>query len=63
MVGTVTRGRHRSTIVGIDGTTALVGSNHQWIVHGRGSVTVFTKNGKQRYIEGQNVPLDELLKK
>jgi cyanophycinase len=63
MVGTVTRARHKSTIVGIDGTTALVGSDHQWTVYGRGSVTVFTKNGKQRYIEGEIVPLDELLKK
>ena len=63
MVGTVTRGRHKATIVGIDGTTALVGSDQQWIVYGRGSVTVFTKNGEQRYIEGQIVPLDELLKK
>ena len=63
MVGTVTHGRHKATIVGIDGTTALVGSDHQWFVYGRGSVTVFTKNGKQRYAEGQIVPLDELLKK
>ena len=63
MVGTVTRGRHKATIVGIDGTTALVGSDHHWIVYGLGSVTVFTKNGKQRYTEDQIVPLDELLKK
>ena len=62
MLGTVTRGKRKSTIVGIDGTTALVGSDHQWIVYGRGSVTVFTKFGKQRYAEGDNVPLDELLK-
>ena len=62
MVGTITRGKRKSTIVGIDGTTALVGSDHQWIVHGRGSVTVFAKNGKQRYVESEVVPLDELLK-
>lgn len=62
MVGTVTRGKHKSTIVGIDGTTALVGSNQQWTVFGRGSITVFTKNGKQRYFEGDIVPLHELLK-
>ncbi len=62
MVGTITRGKRKSTIVGIDGTTALVGSGHQWIVHGRGSVTVFTKNGKKRYVEGEIVPLDEFLK-
>jgi cyanophycinase len=63
MVGTVTRGRHKSKIVGIDGTTALVGTDHQWTVYGRGSVTVFTKNDKLRYIEGEIIPLDELLKK
>ena len=62
MVGTITRGKRKSTIVGIDGTTALVGSDHQWIVHGRGSVTVFAKNGKQRYVESEVVPLDEFLK-
>jgi cyanophycinase len=63
MVGTVTRGKRKSTIVGIDGTTALVGSDHQWIVYGRGSVTIFTKNDKKRYTDGEIVPLDELLKK
>src|SRR6266702_6643444 len=62
MVGTITRGRRKTTVVGIDGTTALVGSGHQWIVYGRGGVTVFTKNGKQRYTGGEIVPLDELLK-
>ena len=62
MLGTVTRGKRKSTIVGIDGTTALVGSDHQWIVYGRGSITVFTKNDKKRYTDGEIVPLDELLK-
>jgi len=62
MIGAITRGRHKSTIVGIDGTTALVGSDHQWTVYGRGGVTVFTKNGKQRYVEGEIVPLDEHVK-
>jgi cyanophycinase len=62
MVGTVTRSKRKVTIVGIDATTALVGSGHQWIVYGRGSVTIFTKNGKQRYTEGEVVSLDELLK-
>ncbi|HYX49094.1 MAG TPA: hypothetical protein VE843_05100, partial [Ktedonobacteraceae bacterium] len=61
MVGTVTHGKHKSTIVGIDGTTALVGSGQQWTVFGRGSITVFTKYGKQRYTEGDIVPLNELL--
>ena len=63
MINTVTRGKRKSTIVGIDGTTALVGSDHQWAVFGRGSVTVFTQKVKQRYAEGEVVPFDELLKK
>jgi cyanophycinase len=62
MIGTVTHGKRKSTIVGIDGTTALVGSDHQWIVYGRGSITVFTKNGKKRFVDGETVPLDEFLK-
>jgi cyanophycinase len=62
MVGTITRLRHKSTVIGIDGTTALVGSGNQWTVYGRGSVTVFTKNGKQLYSESEVIPLDELLK-
>src|SRR5436305_9554666 len=55
MVRTITHGRRKSTVIGIDSTTALVGSGHQWIVYGRGSVTIFTKNGKQRYTEVQIV--------
>lgn len=61
MVGTITRGKRKMTVVGIDGKTALVGSDHQWVVYGRGGVTIFTKNGKQRYTEGEVVPLEALL--
>ena len=63
MIGTITRGKRKSLVVGIDGTTALVGSGHQWTVFGRGSATIFTKNGKQRYTEGESVPLNELISK
>ena len=63
MISSVTLGKRKSTIVGIDGTTALVGSDHQWTVFGRGSVTIFTQKVKQRYAEGEVVPFDELLKK
>jgi cyanophycinase len=62
MVGTVTRSKRKVTVVGIDGATALVGSGDQWTVYGRGSITIFTQNGKQRYTEGEAVPLNELLK-
>jgi cyanophycinase len=58
LAGTIARSRRKVTIVGIDGATALVGSNDQWVVYGRGSVTVFTENGKKRYVESEAVPLD-----
>ncbi len=62
LVGTIARSKHKATVIGIDGTTALVGSNEQWLVYGRGSVTIFTKNGKQRYTEDEVVPLEEFTK-
>jgi cyanophycinase len=62
MVHTITRGKRKKTVVGIDGKTALVGSGHQWIVYGRGGVTVFNKLGNQRYSEGEDVPLEEFKK-
>ena len=62
MISTVTRGKSKSTIVGIDGTTALVGSDHLWTVSGQGSVTIFSNKVKQRFTDGDNVPLAELLK-
>ena len=45
------------TVVGIDGTTALVGSNGQWAVQGKGGVTVFTTKHKKRYLAGEDVAL------
>ena len=57
LAGTVSRPRRKATVVGIDGATALVGSNGQWRVHGHGGVTVFTENGKKRYANGETVPL------
>jgi cyanophycinase len=62
LAGTIARSKHKVTVIGIDGATALVGSDDQWFVYGRGGVTVFTKNGKQRYTEGEVVPLEELMK-
>lgn len=60
LTGTIARGRRKVTVVGIDGATALVGPNDRWTVYGSGGVTVFTKNGKKRYVEGEVVPLDIL---
>src|SRR6266496_442887 len=62
LAGTIAHSKHKVTVIGIDGTTALVGSNNQWFVYGRSGVTVFTKNGKQRFTEGEVVPLEELMK-
>jgi cyanophycinase len=62
LAGTIARSKHKATVIGIDGGTALVGSNKQWQVYGRSSVTIFTKNGKQRFTEDEVVPLEELMK-
>jgi len=46
------------TVVGVDGSTGLVGSPEQgWTVCGRGSVTVFAGKRKQQYHSGESVPL------
>ena len=50
--------KRKLTIVGIDGSTALVRSNTQWSVLGSGGVTVFNGNHKTRYGNGDQVPLN-----
>lgn len=58
LTSAITRGASRkTTVVGIDGTTALVCSNGQWLVQGRGSVTVITRKQKKRYTAGEQVML------
>lgn len=49
--------RRGSTIVGIDGMTALVRHDGRYTVSGRGGVTVFTDGGRKRYVDGQQVSL------
>lgn len=46
-----------NTIVGIDGSTALVGRAGSWTVYGANSVTVFEEKNRVRYVEGQEVQL------
>lgn len=58
IAGTIVGHRDKVTVIGIDGSTALVGSGDQWFVYGRGGVTVFTKNGKKRYTEDEAASLD-----
>jgi cyanophycinase-like exopeptidase len=57
MTKTMSRSKGELTIVGIDGSTALVRSNAYWTVLGRGGVTVFAGKRKRRYLAGEQVPL------
>ena len=57
MTNTMSRRKRKVTVVGIDGSTALVRSNAHWMVLGRGGVTVFTEKQKRRYLVGEQVPL------
>jgi cyanophycinase len=57
LTSTIASMRRKMTVVGIDGTTALVGSDGQWLVQGKGGVTVFTAKHKKRYLAGDEVAL------
>ena len=59
MMNTMSPNKRRVTVVGIDGSTALVRSNAHWMVLGRGGVTVFTGKQKRRYLAGEQVPLPD----
>ncbi len=50
--------KRKTTVVGIESATALVGSNGQWTVSGRGGVTVFEGKSRVRYLAGQEVLLN-----
>lgn len=45
------------TLVGVDGSTALVGQANRWTVYGTSGVTVFEEKRQVRYIEGEEVRL------
>ncbi|HET8909847.1 MAG TPA: Type 1 glutamine amidotransferase-like domain-containing protein [Ktedonobacteraceae bacterium] len=48
---------HEVTVVGVDGSTGLVGADLDWMVHGKGSVTVFQGKQRTRYQSGERVQL------
>jgi cyanophycinase-like exopeptidase len=47
-----------SIMIGVDGNTALVGSNSTWTVMGQLRVTVRIDGRTTRYLNGQSVPLN-----
>ncbi|HVB22420.1 MAG TPA: Type 1 glutamine amidotransferase-like domain-containing protein [Ktedonobacteraceae bacterium] len=49
----------KTTVVGIDGSTALVGTGGQWTVLGKGKVTLFSGKNTTRYLVGDCVPLQK----
>jgi cyanophycinase len=57
MLSLVNHQHSKITVVGVDGTTALVGHAGQWTVYGRGAVTVCEPKRQVRYIAGDTVQL------
>ncbi len=57
MLASLNHANHDATVVGVDGSTALVGREERWTVYGRGSVTVFDGKDRVRYSEGEEVKL------
>lgn len=47
------------SVVGVPGSSGLVGSNHGWTAQGRSGITVFTGQGKKVYQTGEQVPLTD----
>ncbi len=56
MLRSITR---KTTVAGIDGSTALVGAGGQWTVLGQGKVTLFAGKNITRYLGGDRVPLQK----
>jgi cyanophycinase-like exopeptidase len=47
----------KMTVVGIEGSTALVSHQERWTVYGKGGVTVFERKKTVRYTQGEQVEL------
>ena len=57
MLATLNHKNQETTIVGVDGSTGLVGRAGSWTVYGKGGVTVFEPKERVRYSEGEQVRL------
>lgn len=57
MLATLNHKNQETTVVGVDGTTGLIGHAGGWTVYGKGGVTVFTQSERVRYTEGEQVKL------
>jgi cyanophycinase len=57
MLATLNHKNQETTVVGVDGSTGLIGHAGAWTVYGKGGVTVFEREERVRYIEGQSVRL------
>jgi cyanophycinase len=53
----VRRAGRETGLAAIDGGTALIGTGSEWIVAGRGGVTLYAGKRSTRYTAGQRVPL------
>src|SRR5579864_9324985 len=60
LTSTITGGKRKETVVGIEGGTALIVADGQWIVQGKGGVTVFNGKKKQRYLAGERIELQRM---
>jgi cyanophycinase len=57
ILSTLNHAHGQATVVGVDGSTALVGREGRWTVYGLGRVTVFEGKKRVRYTEGEVVRL------
>jgi cyanophycinase len=57
MLATLNHTDESTTVVGVDGSTALIGHAGRWTVYGRGGVTVFEDKQRVRYLEGEEIRL------
>lgn len=57
MLATLDHTNRETTVIGVDGSTGLIGHAGSWTVYGKGGVTVFEQKQQIRYTEGASVKL------